>query len=194
MTAFITPSSSTILLPTLSSSPKSAVDHTNSEQSLGISASMSSLPDAKHWSQQMHESVVSSQVIEQFYSKISGGSDNGQFPYFDSSLKTISPSASISSTENDECKHVIPMLSGKIFADEIILEIQGQKISGYTLYDVISCLKKMATTYDTITFCTVKTASQSNTCLQSSLQNEVMPNRLIQMLPNAFAYALTMLI
>ena len=194
MTASITPTSSTILLPASSSSPKytanqvssaspphtagSKLNHTSSEQTLGIPAGMSSPPAAaKHWSQKMHESVVSAQVIEQFgaglfYSKIGGGSDNGQFVYFDSSLKTTT-AASTTNDENDQCTHAIPMLSGKLFANEIILEIQGQKISGYTLYDVLSCLKQMANTYDTITFRTVKSASHTSACLQSSSQTWV---------------------
>jgi hypothetical protein len=52
----------------------------------------------------------------------------------------------------------MPMVSGKMFANEIILEIQGQKVSGFTLYDVIGCLKQLASTYETITFRTVKSA------------------------------------
>ena len=187
MTASVTPTSSSILLP--SSSPKytnimpsaNATTTTTTPTSPTNTAANSQHNHphhhhhhqhhqeqaSKHWSQKMHESVVSSHVIDQhgvnlFYSKIRGGSDNGQFVYFDSTFK-----CSLANEELDA--QSIPMLSGKIFANEILLEIQGQKVSGFTLYDVLSCLKQLAATYETITFRTVKSAGVSS---QQILSNE----------------------
>ena len=175
MTASITPTSSTILLPSSTSSPKyhqnpaqhSSPMHITNAEPAAAAVSNTSPSQTKHWSQKMHESIVSSQVIDQFcsnlfYSKICGGSDNGQFIYFDSTFKS-------STSSNDEThingetniKNVIPMLSGKLYPNEIILEIQGQKISGFTLYDVLNCLKQLTQAYDTITFRTVKSAATS---------------------------------
>ena len=97
MTATATPASSSILLP--SSSPKynnnSAMAPSSNQTTSSPQANQESTP-TRHWSQKMHDSVLSSQVIEHqgshlLYSKIRGGSDNGQFVYFDSALKCSSP-------------------------------------------------------------------------------------------------------
>jgi hypothetical protein len=74
-------------------------------------------------------------------------------------------SSSLTGTNPQQLEQLdhVPMVSGKLYPNEIILEIQGQKISGYTLYDVISWLKQLSQTYQTITFRTVKSAeSQAN--------------------------------
>lgn len=127
---------------------------------------------ARHWSQKKHESVISSQHIEKnnFLNKIRGGSDSGQFIYFDSTLITnsnndnsfeSSPASTSSSNSSPHLNNsIIPMLSGKLYANEIILEIQSKKVSGFTLYDVINWLKQLATTYQSITFRTVKSAKR----------------------------------
>lgn len=54
---------------------------------------------------------------------------------------------------------VIQMLSGKLQPGEIVLEIQGKKVSGFTLYDVISWLKQLSKSYQSITLRTVKSSS-----------------------------------
>lgn len=169
MTASVTPTSSSILLP--ATSPKysdimSSVNTTPTMPTSPTSHRHNQEQASKHWSQKMHDSVVSSHVIDQhganlFYSKIRGGSDNGQFVFFDSTFKCASINEEINSGDGGgkidaQC---VPMLSGKMFANEIILEIQGQKVSGFTLYDVLSCLKQLAATYETITFRTVKSAN-----------------------------------
>jgi hypothetical protein len=185
MTASVTPTSSSILLPT--SSPK----YTNVMTSANTTTTTPTSPTphhhqeqiSKHWSQKMHDSVVSSHIIDQygpslFYSKIRGGSDNGQFVYFDSNFKcgsVASPSSAGSNEKNGLDAQSIPMVSGKMFANEIILEIQGQKVSGFTLYDVIGCLKQLASTYETITFRTVKSAGVISSVTSSSSQ-QISPN------------------
>lgn len=130
----------------------------------------------RHWSQKKHESVVASQNVEtlNFLSKIRGGSDSGQFIYLDSTListNTNNDSFDTSTTSNSSSNNTSPqqlqhhhqsnaiqMISGKLYPNEIILEIQGKKVSGFTLYDVISWLKQLTNTYQSITFRTVKSA------------------------------------
>ena len=96
----------------------------------------------KHWSQKKHESVITSDLIENslFSDSIQGGSDNGQFIFISKSF----------SAER------LQFNSGKLSPNEIILEIQNYKISGYTLYDVKLLLKQVLKTYATVTFVTVK--------------------------------------
>jgi hypothetical protein len=96
---------------------------------------------AKHWSQKIHETIVYSEIIRNrnLIERIKGGSDYGQFIYFG---------------HIDELN--VEALSGKIHSHEILLEINQQKISGYTLYDVLIWLKQLLFTYNTITLRTCK--------------------------------------
>ena len=96
----------------------------------------------KHWSQKKHESTITSDFIEKtnFADALTGGSDNGQFIYINKSFNI------------DQ----LVFISGKLNSNEIILEIQNYKISGYTLYDVNLLLKQVLKTYATITFVSVK--------------------------------------
>lgn len=120
---------------------------------------------AKHWSQKKHESCISSQCIEKssFLSKLRGGSDSGQFIYLDSSLMTTNSSLPMDTSMGNhnllDNNLVIQMLSGKLQPGEIVLEIQGKKVSGFTLYDVISWLKQLSKSYQSITLRTVKSSS-----------------------------------
>lgn len=97
---------------------------------------------SKHWSQKVHESLLSCESIQSsgLIEHICGGSDSGQFIHFDSELPPVD------------------VLAGKILADEIILEIEGQKLSGYTLYDVKSWIRQLASTYPQLTLRSVKAA------------------------------------
>ena len=112
---------------------------------------------AKHWSQKMHDSVVASINVDKnvFLSRIKGGSDSGLFVYFESLLSPNNDRPTSTSTTEES---VVSTISGKMYANEILLEIQGQKISGYTLHDVIGWLKQLSKTYQTINFRTVKSA------------------------------------
>jgi hypothetical protein len=85
----------------------------------------------KHWSQKIHETSITSDLIIKLnlIEHIIGGSDNGEFIHFDSSLNL---------TEQQ-------LISGKLYSDEIILEIDTLKISGYTLFDVQTWLKQLLT-------------------------------------------------
>ncbi len=115
---------------------------------------------SNHWSQKKHDSCISSHCIENsnFLQKIRGGSDSGQFIYLDSCFVTTSSNIPIDKNQPDSSL-VVKMLSGKLLPGEIILEIQGKKISGFTLYDVISWLKQLAKNYQSITLRTVKSSS-----------------------------------
>jgi hypothetical protein len=112
------------------------------QQPQQLSPTLSPTKTIKHWSQKKHETVLSSELIQNslFQDAIQGGSDNGQFIY-------------ISKSYNIER---LQFISGKLLSNEIILEMQNYKISGYTLYDVQLLLKQILKTYATITFVTVK--------------------------------------
>jgi hypothetical protein len=116
--------------------PTNRHDNDSNEQSL----------KAKHWSTLIHESTISNQLIDDeqttFLERIKGGSDHGQFIHFDSDFI--------------ESNYSTMIINGNLNSDEIILEIQSYKISGYTHEDVISLLKQLAKTYQTITLKTIK--------------------------------------
>lgn len=84
-------------------------------------------PDLKHWCQRIQETVVSALPEESLGVIISGGADNGQFCW-------------ISEIKQDQLTYH----SGKLFTEEIILEIQGQKVAGYTLRDATIWLKQVS--------------------------------------------------
>lgn len=72
-----------------------------------------------HWSNAVYESYLSASADGTFDLTIEGGSDNGEFPIFG----------------------FVPPTNRNISKGDIILEIQGQKIAGYTQKDVIGLLK-----------------------------------------------------
>lgn len=71
-----------------------------------------------HWSVRVAEAVVSLESDESL--TVLGGSDNGQFPYLGEVLAGVQ--------------------QGNLTEGSIILEIQGQKVSGYTQRDVVAWL------------------------------------------------------
>lgn len=85
--------------------------------------------DVKHWSTKLQETVVSippetgnnNSII------IKGGADTGHFCY-------------LGEVRHDQ----VTYHSGKLRPDDLILEIQGQKVSGYTLRDVNIWLKQVS--------------------------------------------------
>lgn len=84
-------------------------------------------PDTSHWSACVRETVVSALPDETFHIILLGGADNGLFCYVD---------------EIDHDKVVYH--SGQLQSDHIILEIQGQRIAGYTLRDAMVWLKQVS--------------------------------------------------
>ena len=71
-----------------------------------------------HWSSRIGEAVVSLESDESL--TILGGSDNGEFPYLGEVLAGVQ--------------------QGTLQEGSIILEIQGQKVVGYTQRDVVAWL------------------------------------------------------
>lgn len=100
---------------------------------------MKELNVQKHWCQRIQEAVVSSNAEGEFGITLGGGADNGQFCVI-ANLK-------------------LPQLTfhnGKLFVDDIILEIQGQKIAGYTLRDATVWLKQVGNNGNPVMVKTVK--------------------------------------
>lgn len=93
----------------------------------------------KHWCQRIQEAVVSSNADGEFGITLGGGADYGQFCVI-ASLK-------------------LPQLTfhnGKLYVDDIVLEIQGQKIAGYTLKDATVWLKQVGNNGNPVMVKTVK--------------------------------------
>ena len=83
--------------------------------------------DPNHWSFQVQETLVSALPEESLHVTLLGGADNGYFLYLD---------------DVDPLK--ITYHSGKLEAGSIVLEVQGQRISGYTLRDAMVWLKQVS--------------------------------------------------
>ncbi|XP_070557656.1 membrane-associated guanylate kinase, WW and PDZ domain-containing protein 2-like isoform X2 [Ptychodera flava] len=77
----------------------------------------------KHWTQRVHECVISRTGDGSLNFGVRGGADNGQFPY-------------IADVKHDR----VLVRSGKLNNDDLILEINGYKVSGYTLWDINSLI------------------------------------------------------
>lgn len=71
-----------------------------------------------HWSKAVYESYLTSSD-DTFELTIEGGSDNGQFPFIG----------------------YVPATNRSVSKGDILLEVQGQKIAGYTQRDVLNLLK-----------------------------------------------------
>lgn len=145
---------------TTSTSSASAASSSNANESLlatnGVSITQTQAStniSNKHWSQNIHQSTLSSRLVDsdKFLSSIRGGSDNGQFIFFDSSI----------------CDFELSSLNEKLNPNEILLEIQNQKVSGYTLYDVIKLIKQLSSTFESINIRTVECniSKNNNGCL-----------------------------
>ncbi|XP_055937343.1 membrane-associated guanylate kinase, WW and PDZ domain-containing protein 1-like isoform X2 [Argiope bruennichi] len=72
-----------------------------------------------HWSKAVYESFFTSSSDDTLDLTIEGGSDNGQFPFIG----------------------YVPATNRSISKGDILLEVQGQKIVGYTQRDVLNLLK-----------------------------------------------------
>lgn len=83
--------------------------------------------DGKHWSGRVQETVVSALPDEGLNVVLKGGADNGQFVY-------------IGEVRHDKVRYH----SGKLHPDEVILEIQGQKVAGYTHRDATIWLRQVS--------------------------------------------------
>ncbi|XP_070193690.1 membrane-associated guanylate kinase, WW and PDZ domain-containing protein 1-like isoform X2 [Littorina saxatilis] len=83
--------------------------------------------EPRHWSQQIQETVASAIHEESLSIALKGGADSGQFVY-------------LGNVDHDK----ISYHGEKLYGDDILLEVQGQKVSGYTLRDATVWLKQVS--------------------------------------------------
>ena len=83
--------------------------------------------EPRHWNQQIQETVASSVHGESLCIELKGGADSGQFVY-------------LGNVDHDK----ISYHGEKLYGDDILLEVQGQKVSGYTLRDATVWLKQVS--------------------------------------------------
>ncbi|XP_060571370.1 membrane-associated guanylate kinase, WW and PDZ domain-containing protein 1-like [Ruditapes philippinarum] len=97
------------------------------DRSVGRDKEREPLTDPNHWSLHVQETLVSALPDEALHVTLLGGADNGYFLYLDD-------------VEHDK----ITYHSGRLEAGNIVLEIQGQRIAGYTLRDALIWLKQVS--------------------------------------------------
>ncbi|KAK7791492.1 hypothetical protein R5R35_008847 [Gryllus longicercus] len=78
---------------------------------------------AEHWRQGVRETVLTARSDGSLNFSIHGGSDNGEFAYL-----------------SDIIQNKVNYVSGKLNDGDVVLEIQGQKVAGYTQRDVVAWL------------------------------------------------------
>ncbi|KAI0211370.1 Membrane-associated guanylate kinase, WW and PDZ domain-containing protein 2 [Lamellibrachia satsuma] len=95
--------------------------------------------EPRHWNERVHECILSAGPEGLFPMVIKGGAENGQFCY-------------IGEIKQEHMNYH----SGKLHHDEILLEIQGQKVSGFTLRDLLEWLKHVSKNSAPVMFKTIK--------------------------------------
>jgi len=93
----------------------------------------------KHWSDRVHESIVSRNQNGNLNLTIDGGSQNSQFPYF-------------CGVKQDK----VIYHSGKIYDGEVLLEVNDESVAGLTMNDLNHLIEKSK---DPVRFKTVKEGS-----------------------------------
>lgn len=89
---------------------------------------MSGASGGKHWSTRVKEATVAAHVQDNFLSlPVKGGADSGTFCF-------------LGEINNKK----IVYWSGKLHADYIVIEVQGYKVSGYTLRDVKELIETLS--------------------------------------------------
>ncbi|PVD24614.1 hypothetical protein C0Q70_15098 [Pomacea canaliculata] len=83
--------------------------------------------EPRHWSQQIQETVSSAIHEESLSLTLRGGADSGQFVI-------------LGSIDHEK----ISYHGEKLYTDDILLEVQGQKVSGYTLRDATVWIKQVS--------------------------------------------------
>ncbi|CAD5122284.1 unnamed protein product [Dimorphilus gyrociliatus] len=108
----------------------------------GRSESKSPSPgrNTKHWTQRIRETVLSVTREGILDVMICGGADNGQFCY-------------LGDIEHSN----IHYFNGKLQEDEVILEIQGRQVGGFTHKDAIELVRQISKNQAPILFKTTKT-------------------------------------
>ncbi len=95
--------------------------------------------EPKHWSQRVQECIVSAGPEGILNVVIKGGADSGQFPW-------------IADIKHDKVNYH----TGKLHEGDIVMDIQGQKVAGYTLRDSLTWLKQVSRNGAPVMFKTVK--------------------------------------
>ena len=95
--------------------------------------------DARHWSSKIQESIISSGAESSLSLVVRGGAENGQF-------------CCIGELKQDR----IIYHSGKLHAGDVILEVQGQKVSGFVLDDLYDYVRHVGKNGAPVIFKTVK--------------------------------------
>uniref|UniRef100_A0A3B4YV66 Membrane-associated guanylate kinase, WW and PDZ domain-containing protein 2 n=1 Tax=Seriola lalandi dorsalis TaxID=1841481 RepID=A0A3B4YV66_SERLL len=83
-----------------------------------------SLKKKNHWTNKVHEAVITRGKEGELGFELKGGAENGQFPYF------------------GEVKQVKGLIqSGKLAQDELLLEVNDMPVAGLTTRDVLAVIK-----------------------------------------------------
>ena len=90
------------------------------------------LSENNHWNEIVQETVLSATNPDQLYFSLTGGADEGQFPHIGDIL---------SKPEDVE----VSVRGNGLNIGDVLLEIQGQKVSGFTGQDVQEVLKQCLT-------------------------------------------------
>uniref|UniRef100_A0A674CE74 Membrane associated guanylate kinase, WW and PDZ domain containing 2 n=1 Tax=Salmo trutta TaxID=8032 RepID=A0A674CE74_SALTR len=83
-----------------------------------------SLTKKNHWTNKVHEAVVTRSIEGEFGFELKGGAEIGQFPYFG---------------EVKQGKETVQ--SGKLAQDELLLEVNDTPVAGLTTRDVLAVIK-----------------------------------------------------
>ncbi len=98
-----------------------------------------SLKESKHWIHSVSETIVSGSPEGLLSVAVQGGAEHGQFCY-------------VGDAKHDKINYH----SGKLQKGDLILEIQGQKVAGFTIRDLLDWLKHVGKNGQPVMFKTVK--------------------------------------
>ena len=93
----------------------------------------------RHWASSIQETIVSSGPQDLLNFSVKGGAEYGLFCY-------------IGDLKHDK----VIYHSGKFSQDDVIIEIQGQKVAGFTLWDLYDYMKYVGKNGAPVIFETVK--------------------------------------
>ena len=95
--------------------------------------------DSRHWSSKIQESIISSGAESSLNLAVRGGAENGQF-------------CCIGELKQER----IIYHSGKLHSGDVILEVQGQKVSGFILADLADYIRHVGKNGAPVIFKTIK--------------------------------------
>ena len=102
------------------------VNQNNSQNSSNQNTSNS---NTNHWNDLVQETVLSATNPEQLYFELIGGADEGQFPHI----------GEMTAHPDDVA---VSVRGSGLYVGDVILDIQGQKVSGFTGNDVQERLRQ----------------------------------------------------